>query len=1080
MKWRVLATLGALALARLTAHAQQEGLIIGKVTSDAGAPISGAQVFIDKMNIGTVTKDDGSYRLLIPAGRATGQQAALSVKLIGFKPKSVLIALKPGEQTMDFVLGAQAVVLQQVVVTGEGIITTNEKLGETVNVVSGSQTVNANESNVTNALAGKAPNVQIQSMSGDPGSSTSIQIRGIKSFSGTGQPLFVVDGVPLDNSTLSVEGPIYGSTANQSGVVAPNRISDVNPNDIESVTILKGAAASAIYGARASQGVVIITTKSGKPGTTRYSFNSTYSLNDVTQGYPLQTDWAQSGWAPGMGQAACTGLDCGASGRSWGVQIPAGTPVYDHFGEMFITGNVWDNVLSISGGDDRRSFYFSAGYTQNNGFVVGGQNNYDRVTMKLRGSQLIGDRMKIGVNFNYVNTWGAFIQRGDNVDGIMLGGMRTAAQFDNTYYIDSTSGLQRSYRFPNPSVNSLTTSRVFDNPFWVATEAPSTSQLNRVYGNLDINWNPNDWFTLQWTPGVDYYTDARLEPFPFTSSGYPAGDVNQAVYTNFIASSVLTLVGQHTFNPNFQGTLTLGSELNSTNFNQNFVQGQGLIAPTPFVIGNTISWTPFNYQSLIHNQSYFGQATADLWDQLYLTAAIRNDGFSTFAQNDPRAWYPKASAAWTFTKAVSAGDWLQFGKLRAAYGETGKPPDVYSTLTTYTAPKYYEYGGIGYLYSVYQGAAGLSTSGTLGTDSLRPERQKESELGFDLGFFHGWADLGFTYYSSRATDVIIGLPLPPSSGATTEQVNAGTVTNKGAELTLNINSPTTNKDFNWTVGLLWAQNRNNVVSITGASFVSIPNAIVSAVAQPGYVTGSIQGFDWIRCGNGVVYNGIDLDNTAGQCQGAPKGAQYIAANGFPVIDQSQLRILGSYQPDWSGSIRGAINFLQKWQFSFLIDHRQGGQSYNGTRGALYVYGRHKDTEIGQGAGTMETFGTAAWHPGAVAGPGAGTPVLITGDWFQNDGGSFGNNTADFVENSGFTKLREIAVQYTWDGRWVTHNAGLSSVQFRIAGRNLHTWTGYTGVDPESNLEGAGNLVQGVDWFGNPQNRSIVFSVGLNK
>ena len=216
MKWRFLSALAVLAVATQFASAQgQEGLVSGKVTSDAGAPIAGAQVYLEKMNLGTTTKDDGSYRFTIPAARANGQQASLSVKLIGFKPKSVLIRLKAEEQTVDFVLSAQAVVLQQVVITGEGIITTHEKLGETVNVVGAQNITSSTESNVTNALAAKAPNVAIQSQSGDPGSSTSIQIRGVKSFTGSGQPLFVVDGTPIDNQTLSTS-PLAGSADNES------------------------------------------------------------------------------------------------------------------------------------------------------------------------------------------------------------------------------------------------------------------------------------------------------------------------------------------------------------------------------------------------------------------------------------------------------------------------------------------------------------------------------------------------------------------------------------------------------------------------------------------------------------------------------------------------------------------------------------------------------------------------------------------------------------------------------------------------------------------------------------------------
>jgi TonB-linked SusC/RagA family outer membrane protein len=918
--------------------------------------------------------------------------------------------------------------------------------------------------------------VQVQSMSADPGSSTSIQIRGAKSFTGTAQPLFVVDGVPIDNSTLSVEGPLYGQTANQSGVVAPNRISDVNPNDIESVTILKGAAASAIYGARASQGVVLITTKSGKPGTTRYNFTTSFSNNDVTNGYALQTDWGQNGWAVGNPNGvACLTVDCAASGRSWGIAIPAGTTVYDHFSEMFKTGNIWDNILSISGGDDRRSFYFSAGYNQNNGFVVGPNNNYDRVTIKGRGSQMIGDRMKIGVNFNYVNSWGSFVQRGDNVSGIMLGGMRTGAQFNNKYYLDSTSGLHRSYRFPNPSAASLTTPRAFDNPFWAAYLQPATSDLNRVYGNVDINWNPNDWLTVQWTPGIDYYTDQRLEAFPFTSSQYPAGDVNVADYTNFIVSSTITLVGQHTFSPNFSGTMTVGNEINSTQFSENFVQGQFLIAPQPYKLTNTTAWLPIDNNTNTRSQSYFAQATGDLWDQLYLTLAIRNDGFSTFAQNNPRAWYPKASAAWTFTKTATPGDWLQYGKVRMAYGETGKPPDPYTTLTNYGVAKYYEYGGIGYLNSVYFGAPGLASAVGLGTDSLRAERQKETEAGVDLGFLNGMFDFGFTYYNSKASDVIILLPLPPSSGAQNEPVNAAGITNKGLEMTLNYNSPQSNKDLSWTVGLNWGQNRSNVDYINGAKEVQLSNAIVATVARPGFPLGSIEGTDYVRCGQGAKLAGVPIDPTA-DCTGKAKGTMYIAANGFPVLDDS-LRILGSYQPDWSAGIHGSVTFKQKLQVSFFLDRRQGGQAYNGTMGALYVYGRHKDTDI---RNTPVVFGSASFHPGPVTGPGAGMTVTAGSTWFQNDGGAFTGNTVDFVQGNGFTKLREIAVQYTWDGQTVTKTLGLSSVVLRVAGRNLATWTNYRGLDPETNLEGAGTIAQGVDWFGNPQARSLLFSVSLSK
>ncbi|MDQ6828641.1 MAG: TonB-dependent receptor plug domain-containing protein, partial [Gemmatimonadota bacterium] len=406
-------------------------------------PLGSATVLIESMRLGAQTNDAGVYRFVVPSARATGQVVALSTRLIGYRPKSVPITLRPGTITNDFVLGTAQLILQQVVITGAGTITTSEKLGNKIDQVQGTDIANSHESNVVEALAGKAPNIIVTSQSGDPGASSSLMIRGIKSFSGDGQPLFVVDGVPLDNSTINVD-------ANNAGVVAPNRMSDINPEDIESINILKGAAAAAIYGARAAQGVVIITTKSGKPGLTRYSLRSAYSFDDVNKRYPLQTKFGQgSGGAAGI----CFGIDqtCTSGKFSFGPELtptaykaglqnsscnavcaearfaqlfPTGViPTYDHFGEMFEQGHEFNSTLSVSGGDDRRTFYLSAGRDAHNGFVVGDNDNYNRSTVRLKATQKLTDRFQVGGNFSYVDTRGAFIQRGNNVSGIMLGSL---------------------------------------------------------------------------------------------------------------------------------------------------------------------------------------------------------------------------------------------------------------------------------------------------------------------------------------------------------------------------------------------------------------------------------------------------------------------------------------------------------------------------------------------------------------------------------------------------------------------------------------------------------------------------------
>lgn len=1088
MKSRVLSVLAMLALAvPAVAHAQGEALLTGKVTSAAGAPVDGAQVFLDKMGLGTLTKNDGTYRFTVPAARANGQTASLTVHIIGYKPKTASVTLSAGTITTDFQLESQAVVLQQIVITGEGTITTNEKLGATVNNVGADEITKSNEPNLTSALAGKAPNVAITSESGDPGSSVNIQIRGIKTFTGDGQPLFVVDGVPVDNQSINTQGQFAGNQ--EQGTVSPNRIADINPNDVESVTILKGSAAAAIYGARAAQGVVIITTKSGAAGATKYSLHSSYSFDKVTAGYPLQTKY-------GQGDAGESGVvsdpDAYSMSTSWGPLLPEGTKTYDHFSEMFETGHVADNNISVSGGDDRRTFFLSAGINNNNGFVVGPNDAYKRSTIRLKASQLVGERLKVGANLSYVDSRGSYIQRGDNTSGIMLGGLRTPPEWNNLSFF-TADGLYKSYRFQNPTALAADSSRGYDNPFWISSQAPAKSQLSRVLGNVDLNWEPFDWLKVQETAGADYYTDSRLEGLPQGNSTTPVGQVIRADYNNYILDHNLTAIASHTFSPWFQGTLTLGQNLNSTDFHQIYNVGTTLITPTPFVITNTVTTNPNDNETLVHRESYFGQATADLWDQLFLTGALRNDGFSTFAQNNRRHWFPKASAAWTFTKAISGlTNKIDFGKVRIAYGETGREPTPYSTLTTFNVGQWGEYGddASGILRTIYLGQAGLIGPDTVGSDSLRPERTREFEGGLDFGLFKGWMDMGVSYYSSKTSDVIFEAPTPPSSGSSFIIRNAATITNKGWEVTANLH-PVRSSDVNWDVGLVWGRNRNLVTNLNGATDVLVGSqAILTTVARVGYPTGAFAGYDWVRCGRNLTVNGVNIDaaSTAdGGCLGAggkapASGSLYLAENGFPVIDGDNLRVLGSAQPDWNGSVHTSVTFLKRWNVSALLDIKHGGQMYNGTRGALYAYGTHKDTEI---RGQTFVFGPSVgdvkgFHGDpVVAGPGAGVPVVIDENWFANDGGTFGIETSDFIEDAGFTKLREVSVGYTFDQPWVSRSLGLTSIDLRLAGRNLKTWTKYTGLDPESQLGGA-TLVGGFDWFNNPQTRSFVITVGLNR
>jgi TonB-linked SusC/RagA family outer membrane protein len=1083
--WKVFVPV-ALTLAFLpaSAAAQQGATITGRVTAENGAALPAANVFIAELSVGSTTDENGRYTFVIPGARVAGQTVRLTARRIGYTVRTATITLASGEIRQDFVLGANPLRLGEVVVTGAGTSSEVQKLGNVRNEVDSTSIQKSNESNIVNALAAKAPNVEVTSQSGEAGASSAIRMRGERTVNGTGQPLFIVDGQPIDNTTLAT-GPNTASTA------APNRASDINPNDIESIEILKGAAAAAIYGARAGQGVVLITTKSGRPGATRYSLRSTVSSDEVNSDYPVQREYGQGS---GGVASVCAAPGCRLGSGSYGPKLAAGTPTYDHFKELFRTGSTLDNVLSASGGNDRTLFYLSGERLDQKGIIIGPNNWYKRSSARLKASHRLTDRFNVGGNVAYVDSRGEFIQKGSNISGLLLGGLRTPPNFNNKpYQVDLTSasgdvvrGIHRSYRYPNPTITSKSTpvTRGYDNPLFVANQFENTGDVGRAFGNVSLDYDALDWLAAHYKLGTDYYTDERVEGFPLTASNSPTGLVNRADFTNLQIDHNLLVTATKTFNDALGGTLTLGQNFNSRRFRQLYATGTELIAEKPFQLDNTIqsNLQSDEFESLIHTQAYFAQATADLWSQLYLTAAIRNDGSSTFGKSKPRHWFPKGSIAWNFTDKVPFSGIIPSGKLRAAYGEAGQEPPVYSTLSGLVSKSFTDGWISNGLSTTQAGIGGLATSDIRPQPNLGPEVSKEFETGIDLGLFRNYSDLSFTYYNSKTVDVILFTPQAPSTGYLQQASNAGTITNKGVEVVLNIR-PVTTPSFAFDVGLQYAKNNNKVVDLKGISAVDLPTggfftgAVGAAVA--GSHNGVLRGFDFARCGLGLVLG--DGTNVDSECGSAPRGALYLAADGFPRVDET-TRIIADGNPDWTGSVRTNLTLFGKLQLSALLDIKRGGDIWNGTKGALTNFGTHTATlNRGQTVEFGKNYMPA--HPGAsgpVGGPGVGKPVVVGQSWYQGDGSGFGSVSAQFIEDGSYSKLREVSISYTIDNPGFIRGLGLSSVDLRLAGRNLHTWTKYSGIDPETNLGGAEVAIRGVDYFNNPQSRSIVFSVGLNR
>lgn len=1069
--WRVIGIVCAIVLLPAWAAAQGGTTITGQVTTEAGTPIGSVNVFLEGMGIGGLTGQDGRYSFTVPAARATGQQVTITARLIGYRAQSFKVTLAAGTITQNFSLGANPLRLGEVVVTGEGMSTTRERLGAVVNSIDTSLIGRSNESNIVAALAGKAPNVEVVSASGDPGSSTYIRIRGPKTISGSGQPLFIVDGVPIDNSTETTEGSTGGSAAS-------NRASDLNPDDIASVEILKGAAAAAIYGARAGAGVVLITTKRGQAGQTRYSLRTNYSFDNVTQGPPLQTEFGHgtNGVTPACNALGPVNLDCSATSSTWGPKLAPGTKVYDHFAELFHTGHNSSTSLSLSGGSDRTLYFASGSYDDNRGQIIGPNDWYKRTTGRINASHKMFDNVNVGISLQYSNVRAKYVQQGSNVSGLLLGALRTPPEFNNLEFLDPTSGLQRSYRFPWPSVTSTTTPRGYDNPVYQIYEQSNNADVRRTLGNANIAWNAFSWLTLKEVFGIDYYTDTRLDGLPQSSSSQPTGQVIEGDIKQYQIDHNLTATMTHTFSPSVEGTLVLGQNANSRSHHEIFVTGVGLVAPLPFTLGNSATTTPGDFQSLVHSDSYFGSGSVFLWNQLNLTATLGNDGFSSFGLSSQRHWFPSASAAWNFKQSSTGSGQgiLNYGKLRFAYGEAGVEPPVYSTLATYSGGFFFGDAGWGdALFSNQNGLGGLAQGGRRPQPDLGPERTKSYETGVDLGLLDSHADASITLYLDRTEGAIFALSVPNSTGYTSITTNGGTIRNRGIETSFNIR-PIMKPGLTWEIGLNWSKNENRLVSLSGQEFVDLATGGGFTGAVPtawyGGSVGVLRGNDFARCGRGLNISGVDIDAA---CGSAPKGALYIGPNGYPILDPTQ-RVISDGNPSWLGSVHSSVTW-QKVTLSGLLDIKHGGQIWNGTRGALYNFGVHEDTDI---RGDSLVFGKS-WMPGPVGGPGAGMSVPINQAWFQNLGSGFGPVASQFVENGGYVKLRELSLSYSLDQPWVK-NFGFSSVDVRVAGRNLHTWTKYRGIDPEANLAGASSLIQGVDYFNNPQTRSFVISLGLNR
>lgn len=1087
----------------------QDRVITGRVTSsDDGSPLPGVNVVVKGTANGTVTDSDGRYTLAV-----TPSDAILIFSFIGMQTYEEAIGAR---SIIDLPMQADVKQLGEVVITALGIKEDRDKFASSVSSVQGNNIARSGETGMLQGLTGKAAGVLITRTGGDPGAGAYIQIRGQNTINGNAQPLFIIDGVPMSNSEAGnglvplPTGGVQNLAGAGNAINNQSRSNDINPEDIASMEILKGASAAALWGTRAANGVIIITTKKGSDtkGRVNISLKTTVSLDEVNKMHKLQRNYGggsdgkyrqgnRESWgdkiadrtggpdafitdpsdplyngfvtfpdgtrryaiAPGTGPTSFSGTGAGVHGGK------NSKDTWDHRYDAYQTGYFLDNNLQISGGNANSNFMISYSNLDQTG-VVKSFSDYNRNTARVNVSHQFTEWFRASANVGYINSFSTRYQSGDNLDGLLLGGLRSSPDFDNNYYIGdytTVDGLilpNRHVSYRNPLGKNFNPS--YSNPIWNINNTTNTSDVDRIVGNLELGIDPTSWLNITGRVGIDNYTDQLDERFPQKSATFQDGFYQKNVSGEKQLNMDLFGRASRTFNQNFTGVFLLGVNYNNRIQTLEHTQLAGFIvpeAPPTLQNGLNANLQAYNNKNHIRTFAYYAQADLQAYDMLFLSLTGRQESASTFANS---FFFPSAALAWQFSKlnTLSASSLLSFGKLRVSWGQVGIQPQPYLNLTTFNQSFYNDdyASGLRSSSSLYGG--GYTRNSILGNPNLKPETKTETEVGTDLRFFNDRLTFSATGYVNQTKDVILNLGLPNPTGYVIQPTNAAKLENKGIELEVGFDV-LPRRAFTWNISGNLGLNRNKVVSLAGSAAQTLPNSYGGQSLIEGQPFGVMFETDFLR---------------------DEKGTLLLDANGFPQ-GGSESQIIGNPNPKYRAGIGNTFGF-KGISLYVLFDRVYGNDFYNGTRGALYVFGTHEDTGYSQIAPTdLKTYDGATIPAGTefrgqIKDFGAG-PVALTQEWYKGPGSSFSPaSTKQFVEDATATRLREVTLTYSLRSAGFRNATKLTSVDFSITGRNLILWTNYTGIDPEVSVTGA-SLARGNDWFSSPNTRSVLFSIKIN-
>ena len=1043
------------------------------ISEEDGLPVVGASILVKGTSVGTVTDLDGKFTLEnIPSSAKT-----LMISYIGMK--TVEVEIKP---TVNVSLKPDTEVLDEVVVTAMGISRSEKTLGYSATTVKSDDITISRNTNVANALSGKVAGLQVQSSSADPGAASSVIIRGFSSINGSNQPLYVVDGVPLQNSTLTSQGH----------AMSMGGISNVASEDIESMTVLKGAAATALYGSRASNGVIVITTKSGKKGDGRnftIDYNGGLQARVISYLPEMQNDFGQ-GW-----NGAQTFIENG----SWGPRLDGSMQVYgpvwngqqlihkysavkDNVREFFETGLSQNHTIALSGAsqDNRLTFYTSFSHANDDGIMPTDADSYSRNTLAFRSGYQAADWLKVSTSINYAKT---------STD--VVGSFQGTSVIDGLYEMPRDVSILDMKDLSNPfnTPEAYFTPYGITNPYWSLANNKNHTDSKQVYGKLQLDIKPFDFLTFSYRFGFDYtdydmkmgspeikLDDALIE----NDYGYAPSNMNMAgwVYARYSRSHEIN----HDFLANFTKkfledkldvNLNAGVNMNERASTYMYGQSDNLTFETGF-------WDLSNgstFSSLTESQSkrrlvgLFGDLTLGWEDWIYLNLTARNDWSSTLPLGNNSFFYPGATLSWVFSNQFfKDNDVLSFGKLRLAYGKTGSDASPYYTSTSF-AQAYAN----GYYTTVVEfpmhGTNAFQTSSTMGSTSLKPEMTSEFEAGLNLQFFNGRLGLDAAYYHRTTSDQIFTLPVDPSSGYSYMVTNFGKVRNQGIELMLNT-TPIQTKNFRWDLNFNFAVNKNKVVSM--------PESL-----EGGKVT-----IDSFSAGNDAVYMYAEVGKPMGtyytylpqfvEDKNSPYyGCPIVDAHGQPVLSDEVQDTGKDMNHKWTGGITTSLS-AYGFTLSAALDVRYGGHMFSRTRNLMQFTGN----------GIVTTYNDRR-------------PFIIPNSVVQNADGSYSENTTPIYQNDGsyqtyyndygygfggdaymldrtFVKLRNISLTWELPKKWL-RPLQLRRVALTAFANNLFMWTASDNyyVDPESSTTGTDLAGMFGELYTNPSCRVFGCNLSIN-